>query len=74
MEIAGVQALTLAVHVEVESRFPPPYKQSHLYRKLLLLRLPPKEDGALGQVFIGGAHEILTGPGSQQGKCPDSVL
>jgi hypothetical protein len=37
MEIPGVQALTLAVHVEVESGFPLPYKQRNLCWELLLL-------------------------------------
>ena len=62
-EITGVQALTLAVRVEVEQGFPKPYKQSHLRRELLTLRLPPQEDGTLGETFIDGAHEILTSPG-----------
>jgi hypothetical protein len=63
MEITGVQALTLAVRVEVEPGLEHPYKQSHLCQELLLLRLPPIPNRTLGVVFINGAHEILTGPG-----------
>jgi hypothetical protein len=63
MEITGVQALMLAVIVEVEPGFKCPYKQSHLHRELLSLRLPPTPNRTLGAVFIDWAHEILKGPG-----------
>jgi hypothetical protein len=63
MEITGIQALTLAVRVEVEPGFERPYKQSHFCQELLLLRLPPTPDGTLGAVFINRPHEILMGPG-----------
>jgi hypothetical protein len=62
MEITSVQALMLAVKVEVEPGFERPYKQSHLCQELLSLRLPPTPNGTLGAVFINGAHEILTSP------------
>jgi hypothetical protein len=65
MEITGVQALMLAVKVEVEPGFERPYKQSHPCQELLSLRLPPIPNGTLGAVFIDGAHEILTGPGRE---------
>jgi hypothetical protein len=62
MEITGIQALTFALRIEVDTGFKWPYKQSHLQRELLSLQLPLNPNGSFGEVFIDGAHEILTGP------------
>jgi hypothetical protein len=59
MELIGIQALTLVVQVEVDFGSKHPYKQSHLCRELLLLQLPPKSDGSLGETFINEAMMYL---------------
>ncbi len=61
-DLVGVACLDYLVRVEVEPGHSVPIKKTTLRRELMCMKLPPKEDGTLGDSFIGGAHSNFTGP------------
>jgi hypothetical protein len=64
----GVQSLDYMVQVEVEPGKDQPYKNTNLLWEVLLMQLPPTQDGVLvfGNTFIDGAHVVLMGPARGQ--------
>ena len=50
------------VRAEVEPGHSVSFKKTTLRRELMCMKLPPKEDGTLGDSFIDGAHNNFTGP------------
>jgi hypothetical protein len=61
-DLGGVACLDYSVRVEVEPSHHVPFKKMTLWRELMCMKLPPKEDGTLGDGFIDGAHSIFMGP------------
>ena len=61
-DLGGVACLDYSVRVEVEPGHSIPFKKTTLRRELMCMKLPPKEDGTLGDSFIDGAHSNFTGP------------
>jgi hypothetical protein len=61
-DLGGVACLDYSVRVEVEPGHSVPFKKTTLQRELMCMKLPPKEDGTLGDSFIDGPHSNFTGP------------
>ena len=55
-DFTGVLSLDYPIRVEVDAGHKTPFKNSHLCRELMSLRLPPAPDGTKGNNFIDGIH------------------